>query len=53
MDEIQFPYIHKKFYQLHIMLATEYGKTWDLIKESIDEKLEDDFARNIKPLMKN
>jgi len=35
------------------MLATEWGKTWDLIKESTDEKLEDDFARNIKPLTRN
>lgn len=34
------------------MLATECGKTWDPIKESIDKKLEDDFARNIKPLIR-
>jgi hypothetical protein len=33
--------------------STEWGKTWDLIKESVDEKLEDDFARNIKPLIRN
>lgn len=35
------------------MLATEQGKTWDLIKEAINKKLEDDFARNIKPLIRH
>jgi hypothetical protein len=39
MDEIQFSYIHKNFYRLHIMLATECGKTRGLIKESIDKKI--------------
>jgi hypothetical protein len=34
------------------MLATEWGKTWDLSKESIDEKLEDDFSKKYKTLKK-
>ena len=29
------------------------GKTWDLIKESNDEKLEYYLTRNIKPLIRN
>ena len=35
------------------MLATEWGKTWDRIKKSIDKKLEDNFTRIIKPLIRN
>jgi hypothetical protein len=35
------------------MLATEWGKTWDGIKKSLDKKLEDDFTRIIKTLIRN